>query len=62
MPLHYEAATMESAIGLNKVLNSPANFTLKLVWPGFGPAAELPASSPALWRHAGCRSRRAASA
>jgi hypothetical protein len=23
------------------------NFTLKLVRPGFGPAAELPASSPA---------------
>ena len=38
------------------------NFTLKLVRPGFGPAAELPASSPARWRHAGCRSRRAASA
>jgi hypothetical protein len=32
------------------------NFTLKLVRPGFGPAAELPASSPARWRHAGCSS------
>jgi len=26
---------------------TPANFTLKLVRPGFGPAAELPTSSPA---------------
>jgi hypothetical protein len=34
-----------------------ANFTLKLVRPGFGPAAELPTSSPASRRHGGCRSR-----
>jgi hypothetical protein len=34
-----------------------ANFTLKLVRPGFGPAAELPTSSPACWRHGGRRSR-----
>jgi hypothetical protein len=38
------------------------NFTLKLVRPGFGPAAELPTLLPVRWRHAGCRSRRAASA
>ena len=36
---------------------APPNFTLKLVRPGFGPAAELPTSSPARWRHGGCRSR-----
>jgi hypothetical protein len=41
---------------------SRPNFTLKLVRPGFGPAAELPASPQARRRHAGCRSRRAASA
>jgi len=28
-------------------IDGPPNFTLKLVRPGFGPAAELPASSPA---------------
>jgi hypothetical protein len=28
-------------------VSPPPNFTLKLVRPGFGPAAELPASSPA---------------
>jgi hypothetical protein len=33
------------------------NFTLKLVRPGFGPAAELPTSSQARWRHGGCSSR-----
>jgi len=32
------------------------NFTLKLVRPGVGAAAELPAASPARWRHAGCSS------
>jgi hypothetical protein len=42
--------------------SSLPNFTLKLVRPGFGPAAELPALSHARWRHAGCISRRAASA
>ena len=36
---------------------APSNFTLKLVRPGFGPAAELPALPQARWRHAGCRSR-----
>jgi hypothetical protein len=35
----------------------PANFTLKLVRPGFGSAAELPTLSQARWRHGGCRSR-----
>jgi hypothetical protein len=34
-----------------------SNFTLKLVRPGFGPAAELPASSRVRWRHGGCSSR-----
>jgi len=34
-----------------------ANFTLKLVRPDFGPAAELPPSSPARRRHGGCTSR-----
>ena len=33
-----------------------ANFGVKLMRPGFGPAAELPASSPARWRHGGCSS------
>jgi hypothetical protein len=33
------------------------NFTLKLVRPGFGPAAEPPASPPAWRRHGGCSSR-----
>jgi len=33
------------------------NFTLKLVRPGFGPAAELPAPSRARRRHGGCSSR-----
>ena len=37
---------------------SRPNFTLKLVRPGFGPAAELPASSQAPRRHAGCSSPR----
>jgi len=32
------------------------NFTLKLVRPGFGPAAELPAASQARRRHGGCSS------
>ena len=32
------------------------NFTLKLVRPGFGPAAELPTSSRASRRHGGCSS------
>ena len=36
--------------------NAPANFTLKLLRPGSGPAAELPASSPAGRRHGGCSS------
>jgi len=36
---------------------TPANFTLKLVRPGVGPAAELPPSSPVRRRHAGCSSR-----
>jgi len=35
-----------------------ANFTLKLVRPGVGPAAELPASSLARWRHDGWCARR----
>jgi hypothetical protein len=33
-----------SVIGVRTTL---PNFTLKLVRPGFGPAAELPTSSPA---------------
>jgi len=33
------------------------NFTLKLVRPGFGPAAELPTSSQARRRHGGRSSR-----
>jgi hypothetical protein len=33
------------------------NFTLKLVRPGFGPAAELPTLSLARGRHGGCSSR-----
>jgi hypothetical protein len=33
------------------------NFTLKLVRPGFGPAAELPTLSPAWRRHDGCGSQ-----
>ena len=33
-----------------------ANFGVKLMRPGFGPAAELPASSPARRRHGGCSS------
>ena len=32
------------------------NFGVKLVRPGFGPAAELPALPQAPWRHGGCRS------
>jgi hypothetical protein len=32
------------------------NFTLKLVRPGFGPAAELPTISPVPRRHGGCSS------
>jgi hypothetical protein len=34
----------------------PANFGVKLARPGFGPAAELPAASPAPRRHGGCSS------
>jgi len=34
----------------------PPNFTLKLVRPGFGPAAELPVVSQARRRHGGCNS------
>ena len=37
-------------------LEPAPNFTLKLVRPGFGPAAELPTSSPERWRHGGCSS------
>jgi len=37
-------------------MSAPPNFTLKLVQPGFGPAAELPTSSQARWRHGGCSS------
>jgi hypothetical protein len=32
----------------------PPNFGVKLMRPGFGPAAELPTASPARWRHGGC--------
>jgi hypothetical protein len=35
---------------------APANFGVKLMRPGFGPAAELPASPPARRRHGGCSS------
>jgi hypothetical protein len=35
--------------------NRPANFGVKLMRPGFGPAAELPASAPPWRRHAACR-------
>ena len=35
------------------------NFTVKLVRPGFGPAAKLPWPARARRRHAGRRSRRA---
>jgi hypothetical protein len=34
-----------------------ANFSLQLTRPGFDPAAELPAASPARRRHTGCKSR-----
>jgi hypothetical protein len=40
--------------------NSRPNFGVKLARPGFGPAAELPRSSPACRRHAGCSSPLAA--
>ena len=36
--------------------NPRPNFGVKLMRPGFGPAAELPTVSPASWRHGGCRS------
>ena len=36
--------------------DAASNFTLKLVRPGFGPAAELPTLSQGRWRHGGCRS------
>jgi len=36
---------------------TPPNFTLKLVRPSFGPAAELPTPSRAWRRHGGCTSR-----
>ena len=39
----------------------PANFGVKLVRPDFGPAAELPALSPARWRHGGCSPPRGSS-
>jgi hypothetical protein len=39
-----------------RTLYQRPNFTLKLVRPVFGPAAELPASSPARIRHGGCSS------
>lgn len=52
----------ETTVTLPIQCEAPSNFTLKLMRPAFGPAAELPALSPARWRHAGCRSRRAASA
>jgi hypothetical protein len=32
------------------------NFGVKLMRPGFGPAAELPTVSPASWRYGGCSS------
>ena len=42
---------------LNTTTESPpTNFGVKLMRPGFGPAAELPALSPAGGRHGGCRS------
>ena len=37
------------------MLASPPNFGVKLMRPSFGSAAELPAVSPARWRHGGCR-------
>jgi len=36
--------------------SAPPNFGVKLMRPGFGPAAELPISSPAWRRHGGCSS------
>ena len=35
-------------------VEQPPNFGVKLMRPGFGPAAELPTLSPAGWRHGGC--------
>ena len=41
----------------DRTCNGPANFGVKLTRPSFGPAAELPALSPARRRHGGCSSR-----
>jgi hypothetical protein len=43
----------DSSPSSSSFLRGPANFTLKLVRPGFGPAAELPTPSPAWRRHGG---------
>ena len=37
-------------------MTAAPNFGVKLMRPGFGPAAELPTSSPARRRHGGCSS------
>jgi hypothetical protein len=41
----------------NAKQRTPPNFGVKLMRPGFGPAAELPALSPAGRRHGSCSSR-----
>jgi hypothetical protein len=49
-------AQSSAVIATVPIASLPPNFTLKLVRPGFGPAAGLPMSSQAPWRHGGCRS------
>ena len=46
-----------TSVSQNLAFEAPANFGVKLMRPGFGPAAELPTSSPASRRHGSCNSR-----
>jgi hypothetical protein len=50
------SVSLSAAFGERRKVRAPANFGVKLMRPGFGPAAELPASSPARWRRGSCSS------
>ena len=47
LPQRLVASTHDAAVTLPMCREAPSNFGVKLSRPGFGPAAELPISSPA---------------
>ena len=47
LPPPIVTSTRDAAVTLPMLREAPSNFGVKLPRPGFGPAAELPTSSPA---------------